>query len=46
GRTAQAEEWATRAEEYGNSDAEDILSGIEEKKKLETNASGGFGLPL
>ena len=47
GRTEQAEQWAKKAsEEYGNSQAKDILTGLEERKTLETNASGQMGLPL
>jgi lipopolysaccharide biosynthesis regulator YciM len=47
GRTEQAAQWAQKAtEEYGNAQAKDILSGLEERKKLETDASGQMGLPL
>ncbi len=47
GRTEQAAQWAQKAsEEYGNSQAKDILSGLEERRKLETDASGQMGLPL
>jgi hypothetical protein len=47
GRTEQAEQWAKKAlEEYGNSQAQDILTGLEERKTLEKNASGQMGPPL
>ncbi|MGY8815169.1 MAG: DUF6340 family protein [Gammaproteobacteria bacterium] len=48
GKTEQAQEWAKKAnEEYGNSQAKDYLSGLEEKSKLETSASGQMqGLPF
>ena len=48
GKTEQAQEWAKKAsEEYGNSQAKDYLSGLEEKKTLETRASGQMqGLPF
>jgi hypothetical protein len=45
GRTDQAQEWADKAsEEFGNSQAKDLLSGFEEKKRsLETSGGGQIG---
>jgi hypothetical protein len=47
GQTERAEEWAEKAQnEYGNSKAKELLTGLEEKRTLETRASGQMGLPI
>ncbi len=44
GKSEQAQVWATKAaEEYGNSQAKTLLSGLEEKRTLETKAGGQIG---